>query len=65
MSVAPVACSARARRTVLSRPCTSPTHGAPRRRLDVARPAASIHSPCVLSPDRPRDDPGVPRPRGL
>eukprot|EP00966_Prymnesium_polylepis_P166126 3840205-Prymnesium_polylepis.1 len=45
MSVAPVVCSARARHTVSSRPCTPPTPapalprppGAPRRRLDALR----------------------------
>eukprot|EP00966_Prymnesium_polylepis_P044062 1021462-Prymnesium_polylepis.1 len=61
MSAAPVVCSARARRTVLSRPCTSPTPGAPRRRL-YARALArrrGLHSPCVLSPD-PVTTPGCP-----
>eukprot|EP00966_Prymnesium_polylepis_P178427 4132474-Prymnesium_polylepis.1 len=56
------------------RPCrlqrTRTTHrvvtpGAPRRRLDarvLARPAAPLP---VCAQSRPRDDPGVPPPRGL
>eukprot|EP00966_Prymnesium_polylepis_P316500 7313233-Prymnesium_polylepis.1 len=62
MSVAPVVCSARARRTVLSRPCTSSTPGAPRRRLDARAlsPAPRPALPVCAQP-RPR---GVRRPRG-
>eukprot|EP00966_Prymnesium_polylepis_P161035 3721257-Prymnesium_polylepis.1 len=61
MSVAPVVCSARARRTVLSRTCTSPTPGAPRRRLSTPVPLArpgrglqlQLHTPRVCSVPTP------------
>ena len=51
MTVAPVVCSARARRTVSPRPRAPPTLGAPRRRLDactLARPAASTPRVCSV-----------------
>eukprot|EP00966_Prymnesium_polylepis_P085228 1973425-Prymnesium_polylepis.1 len=47
-------------------PPHSPTPGTPRRRPGaraLARPATS--HPCVCAQSRPRDDPGVPRPRGV
>eukprot|EP00966_Prymnesium_polylepis_P304099 7025504-Prymnesium_polylepis.1 len=57
--------SARARRTVSPRPRTSPTPGAPRHRL-AARALARLAAPLpVCAHSRPRDDPGVPHPRGL
>eukprot|EP00966_Prymnesium_polylepis_P001249 28446-Prymnesium_polylepis.1 len=65
MSVAPVVCSARARRTVSSSPCTP---GAPRRRLDtcaLAHPAASTPRVCSTVPARSRvTTPGYPVPGG-
>eukprot|EP00966_Prymnesium_polylepis_P164947 3813588-Prymnesium_polylepis.1 len=68
MSVAPVVCSACADTTHRVIPplhspdarCTPP----PARR-PVPRPPRGLHSLPVCAQSRPRDGPGVPRPRGL
>eukprot|EP00966_Prymnesium_polylepis_P292846 6763640-Prymnesium_polylepis.1 len=65
MAAAPVVCSARARSTVPPRPRAPPTLAA----WHAPPPACC---PCLHAPQlpvgaqsRPRDDPGVPRPRGM